>query len=252
MRITWNGTGAAWSYHFGNSSAIIESEGKRLLIDCGHTVPGRLAEMGLSLQEMDAVFISHLHGDHMYGLEEWGFRSYLVWKQRPHLLLADTLSLGLWRNVLSGTMAPACDRHCLLSDYYDVTRLQPGQTYTVEPFTIEIRPVIHVPKTPAYGIKVSDGKTTVAFTCDSRAEADPWFYEETALTFHDCSFTPFYPDTVHAHFEELCRYPQEWRERTYLVHYDDTIREKQTDPEWQQTLTESKMRLTLPFTPIDL
>jgi ribonuclease BN (tRNA processing enzyme) len=252
MRITWNGTGAAWSYHWGNSSAVIESDGKRLLIDCGHTAPARLAQMGLTLQDLDAVFVSHLHGDHCYGLEEWGFRSLLVWKQRPHLFIADTLATTLWENVLAGTMQQTCDQDCLLNDYFDVTPLKAGKPLTFDTWTLDIHPVIHIPNTPAYGVKVSDGKTTVAFTCDSRAPVASWFYEDTALVFHDCSFPPPFPDTVHAHFEELCRYPLDWRERTYLVHYDDTIKDKQTDPVWQKMVSDSRMRLTVPFEPIDL
>lgn len=252
MRITWNGTGAAWSYHWGNSSAVIESNGKRVLIDCGHTAPARLAQMGLTLQDLDAVFVSHLHGDHCYGLEEWGFRSLLVWKQRPHLLIADDLDSTLWNDVLSGTMRQTCAQNCLLNDYFDVTPLQPHTKFSVAGLTLEIHPVIHIPDTPAYGIKVSDGTATVGFTCDTRALTDSWFYDDTALVFHDCSFTPFRPDTVHAHFEEICRYPSEWRERTYLVHYDDTIKDKQHDPAWQKMLSDARLRLALPFTPIEI
>ena len=110
VNITWNGTGAAWSYVYGNSSAVIEADGQRLLIDCGHTVPARLKQAGLALNEIDAVFISHLHGDHVYGLEEWGFRSLLQWHIRPRLFIAETLAGPLWNNVLAGTMGQTCDR----------------------------------------------------------------------------------------------------------------------------------------------
>jgi ribonuclease BN (tRNA processing enzyme) len=114
MQVIWNGTGSAWSYHFGNTSAILEAGEERLLLDCGHTVPGRLKQMGLSLQDFSGVVITHLHGDHIYGLEEWGFRNLLVWKTRPRLFIAQPLASPLWRSVLCGTMGQHCDNRLLL------------------------------------------------------------------------------------------------------------------------------------------
>ena len=252
MKITWNGTGSAWSTHWGNSSAVVESGGKRLLIDCGHTVPARLQAMGLSLRDLDAVFISHLHGDHVYGLEEWGFRNMLQWKIRPTLFIAATLPELLWDNVLSGTMRQVCDCACALNDYFDVVPLHVGQPHRWENLSLELHPVRHVPHARSYGVKVAEGKSVVGFTCDSLADApnDPWFYEDTACVFHDCSFKPPFPGTVHAHFAQLCQYPAHFRERTYLAHYDDDIREKREQADWQQQLAVSAMRLALPYEPI--
>lgn len=252
MKITWNGTGAAWANFYGNSSAVIEADGMRLLVDCGHTVPNRLREMQLTLHDIDAVFISHLHGDHIYGMEEWGFRNMLQWKIKPHLFMADSLTDLLWRNVLSGTMAQTCGNACLLKDYFEVTPLHVGQTQTLGPFTLVIQPVHHVPNAHAYGIKVSAEGKTVGFTCNSLADADPWFYQDTTYVFHDCSFKPYHPDTVHAHFEQLCQYPAEWRSRTWLVHYDDDIQEKRAQPGWQEQLAATGLRLAIPFESIIL
>lgn len=252
MQITWNGTGAAWAAHFGNSSAVVESGGTRLLVDCGHTVPSRLARMGLSLRDMNAVFISHLHGDHIYGLEEWGFRSYLIWNIRPTLLIAEDLIRPLWNRVLSGTMAQVCDKACHLDDYFEVIPMQVGKPQGFGPFTLEIRPVRHVPNAHSYGVKVAADGVAVGFTCDSLADADAWFYDETRLVFHDCSFTPPFVETVHAHFEQLCAYPQAFRQRTMLVHYDDSIQQKCEDSQWLEALRDSEMRLTEPFIPLPI
>ncbi len=247
MQLTWNGTGAAWATYYGNASAVLEAEGQRLLIDCGHTVPGRLRQMDLSLRDIDAVFLSHLHGDHIYGLEEWGFRSFLQWQIKPYLLIAADLVAPLWRNVLSGTMAQVCDQHCTLRDYFTVVPLHSGQPQTLGPWTLEMHPVRHVPNACSYGVKVRAENAVLGFTCDSLADADPWFYEDTDLVFHDCSFTPYFPTTVHAHIEQLRAYPQAFREKTLLVHYDDDIREKREDPRWQADLAATGMRLTKPF-----
>ncbi len=247
MKIIWNGTGSAWADEYANSSAIVEMDGKRLLVDCGHTVPKRLRQMGLSLRDIDGVFISHLHGDHIYGLEEWGFRNMLQWRIRPPLFIAETLTDLLWHSVLAGTMAQTCGNACLLEDYFDVIPMRPDEPRNFGPFTLTCHSVRHVPHALAYGARVATSNSTVAFTCDSLADADPWFYRDTKAVFHDCSFSPYFPDTVHAHFEELACYPVEWRSRTWLVHYDDSIAVKRTDPTFQATLTATGMRLTTPL-----
>ena len=252
MNITWNGTGSAWSTHWGNSSAVVESGGKRLLIDCGHTVPGRLQAMQLSLRDLDAVFISHLHGDHIYGLEEWGFRNMLQWQIRPTMFIPETLPDRLWNNVLSGTMGQVCECSCELEDYFDVVPLRVGVPHRWEELTLDIQPVPHVPNAVSYGLKLTEGRASVGFTCDTLAVADPWFFADTACVFHDCTFKPLFANTVHSHFEQLREYPAEFRERLYLVHYDDDIRQKREQTDWQQQLAASSMRLALPYEPISL
>ncbi|MDW8206247.1 MAG: MBL fold metallo-hydrolase [Chloroherpetonaceae bacterium] len=251
MRVIWNGTGAAWSYHLGNASAIVETDGLRILIDCGHTVPARLQQMHLAFNDIDAVVITHLHGDHIYGLEEWGFRNFLIWNRRPPLLIAHPLVDPLWHHVLSGTMGQN-DQKRQLGDYFQVIPLQENAPLPFGPVTIEVHPVLHVPGVPAYGIKLQGPDATIAFTGDTQAEGNPFFYNDVDLTFHDCSFLPPYPNTVHAHFEELQRYPREWRQKTYLTHYEDAVQQWRTDPQWRAMVEQTGMRLAEPFTPIEV
>ncbi len=252
MRVTWNGAGSAWSRRFGNSSAVVAEEGHRLLVDCGHTVPSRLGELGIDLRDIGAVFISHLHGDHVYGLEEWGFKNLLIWNIRPVLFVSDTIADALWTNVLAGTMAQVCNRSCELDDYFDVVRLRAGIPRSFGPMTLEIHPVDHVPHAPAYGLKVTTGKSSVGFTCDSLAGVSPWFYADTSIVFHDCAFYPPFPETVHAHFSQLLDYPEDFRRKTFLVHYGDELADLEIDTQFQSRLAASRMRITRSYEPIEV
>lgn len=247
MLLTWNGTGSAWAHRYGNSSAVLESGGERLLMDCGHTAPKRLEKIGLTLRDIDGVFISHLHGDHVYGLEEFGFRSFLEYRKRPVLLIAEDLAAPLWETVLAGTMMHMKGRRLSLEDYFDVRPLPPDRGIALGPWTVEVHPVRHVPNMPCYGARIRAEKAALGFTCDSLADADPWFYDGTDAVFHDCSFLPYFPSTIHAHFEQLCAYPEEFRRKTHLVHYDESLYELAREPEWKETLEQSEMRLVEPF-----
>lgn len=68
MRCTFIGVGSAFDEKHTNTSLLLETEGKSILLDCGFNSAHafvRLAENPLSL---DAVWISHFHGDHYFGI----------------------------------------------------------------------------------------------------------------------------------------------------------------------------------------
>lgn len=49
------------------SATALRREGRVLLFDCGEGTQYRLPEAGLKRSRVDAIFITHLHGDHFYG-----------------------------------------------------------------------------------------------------------------------------------------------------------------------------------------
>lgn len=50
------------------TSQLLDIREKQFLIDCGEGTQIRLRQMGLKLNRLGHVFISHLHGDHCFGL----------------------------------------------------------------------------------------------------------------------------------------------------------------------------------------
>jgi len=50
------------------SSQLLEIRDKQFLIDCGEGTQIRMRQMGLKTSRLGHVFISHLHGDHCFGL----------------------------------------------------------------------------------------------------------------------------------------------------------------------------------------
>ena len=62
------------------SSVAIERKGRVLLFDCGEGTQYRLLHADLSRVKVDAIFVTHLHGDHCYGLP--GLLSTLALQQR--------------------------------------------------------------------------------------------------------------------------------------------------------------------------
>jgi ribonuclease BN (tRNA processing enzyme) len=65
------GTGSGFSKKYYNNNALFNLNGYRLLVDCGHTAHRSLNELGLSWNhDIDGILITHIHADHVGGLEE--------------------------------------------------------------------------------------------------------------------------------------------------------------------------------------
>lgn len=63
------GSGSALPANGRNPSAqVLEHNGKFLLIDCGEGTQNRLRQQKISFNKISHIFISHLHGDHYFGL----------------------------------------------------------------------------------------------------------------------------------------------------------------------------------------
>ena len=69
MRVHFLGTGDAFGSGGRNQSAyLLEDRTGLYLLDCGSSTLAALKRAGLDPADLDAVFLSHLHGDHFGGL----------------------------------------------------------------------------------------------------------------------------------------------------------------------------------------
>ena len=50
------------------SSQVVELRDKLFMVDCGEGTQMQLRRMGLRFTKISVIFISHLHGDHCFGL----------------------------------------------------------------------------------------------------------------------------------------------------------------------------------------
>ena len=65
MKLTILGTGSLYANKERSGAAyLLETDGKRILIDCGPGTLIRLSEIGLKPGDLDYIFISHFHADH--------------------------------------------------------------------------------------------------------------------------------------------------------------------------------------------
>lgn len=66
FELTFLGSGNAYGAEGRAFSSLLLND--RFMFDCGPTVLQQLTRLGLSSDQVDAVFISHFHADHFFGL----------------------------------------------------------------------------------------------------------------------------------------------------------------------------------------
>ena len=85
IRVTLLGTGTPSPRpdRFG-PSILVEAGDQKLLFDCGRGVPIRLAQLHVPMGQLTAVFLTHLHSDHVVGLPDLWLTGWLANPQFGH------------------------------------------------------------------------------------------------------------------------------------------------------------------------
>ncbi len=212
------GSGDSTAVNFWNSGYLLEADGQRVLIDCGFTIKYALRDLDLTLEDVDAVIVTHVHGDHVHGLERLGYESRYGYGKRARLLLPPGIRHELWDLCLRGTMGSSGEGGNELEDFFDVTEIE-GEHFRYAGLELRLFKTPHVPGKGSYGLIIND---RLIVTSDTRALG--WLAEDDSerVIIHDCALAEFNP--VHASLGELLEsYPPAVRRRMWLIHYDDCI-----------------------------
>ncbi len=239
MKVTFLGVGSAFSRKYATSNVLVESGSIKLLIDCSHSGPRALEKYGLLLKDITHVFITHLHADHISGLEEYAFRSKLIYKQKPVLLTTDALLDRLWTASLRGGLeyiekTPGNSYPHTLHDFFHPKPVVSQQWSPIgenSGLRIYLHPTNHVKAMESYGLEVEELPGGQAkrflFSGDTKFDPDLIMHGVQACSqiFHDCQLYDSGKDNelgVHTSYQQLLGLPDEVRRHMWLYHYGDT------------------------------
>lgn len=226
MRLTFLGSGSAFATDNYHSNLLLEGE-KNLLIDCGSDIRFSLRDIGKSYQDIDAVYISHLHFDHIGGLEWLGFLKKFDHQHlsKPLLFGHKTLLHDLWERCLSGGMKCIEGIDASLETYFDLRALFYPGSFDFDNIHFELVKTDHVidNKTvlDSYGLFFEIRGTKIFFTTDAKFTYERFlpYYEFCDLIFHDCETKPC-KSGVHATYENLNTLPVHFKSKMWLHGYD--------------------------------
>lgn len=239
MKIKFIGVGGAFApITVGNSNMLLSHNGKNMLVDCGVTAPYILRdELGIPHTEIDAFWISHLHCDHVGGLEHYAFMRYFVPIRdqqgnviKPKLYTIQYLMQELWEHTLRGGLESVEGKITTLTDFFDCRPIQPNDNFEWQGYLFQPVQTIHVMAgyifRYSYGLLITNPITQKVAFVTTDTQFAPYqlhkFYEMADVIFHDCE-TLSQKSHVHAHYEDLATLPIEIKNKMWLYHYAKPI-----------------------------
>jgi hypothetical protein len=254
MTLRFLGTGGAFSRRYGTTCSLVTfPNGERWLIDCGRQAPDQLWHVGLDWHKIDGQIVTHVHGDHIFGLEDFAFQRYyqaggpsgevpaiMCGGPRPKFLAHRAVRDEVWESLAASLryLKVGDDpRAGKLESYFEIIEPsaweEPAQnpwrhseTFMCNGYEIVARESEHVPGKPSCSLEIDLGREgEIAWwsgDCTVDAEFLVSIEPRTTIYFHDCTFTD-YPGQVHGAFTLLEKLPKKVREKMVLMHHEDDI-----------------------------
>ncbi|WP_243734868.1 MBL fold metallo-hydrolase [Paenibacillus turpanensis] len=221
VRIEMLGTGSAFAKQYDNNNALVTINGFRLLVDCGVTAPRVLYQMNIEYPEIDGILITHLHADHVGGLEEIALKMKYVHHQKPVLFITKPLAEQLWQYTLRGGMENPAEQLFSLDDFFEIRYLEEGVAAELYPgLTAELIRTEHIVGKLSYSILFN---SKLFYSSDTlfNPELLLHMYEARGCKYilHDCQL--YDPPAVHCTLSQLLTLPEELQQIIWLYHYGD-------------------------------
>lgn len=210
------GCGHSESLEHFNNNALVRSDKGIMLIDCGHTIKHALSKIDLDFSNVNAIFITHVHGDHVFGLERAAYELRFLHNKKIPLIFHESIYEELWENTLKGSLGRNSDGECALEDYFDVIPLTSFE-FSCLGNNYKIFEVKHTPGKKTFGVCLND---KIFYSSDTIAIPEIINSIEFEVGFHDVTLTLSNP--VHATLNSLIEaYSPEIRKKLYLMSYQD-------------------------------
>ena len=173
MRVTLLGTGSPRPSLDRNGPAVlVEVGGKYLLFDAGRGVVQRLHQLDIRISEIQHVFLTHLHSDHISALDDVWLTGWIYQRPLPlniygpmgtksfvdHLQQTYSYDVQL-RNLYSGLD--------LKSGLINTNEIKPGVIFSENGLKVTAFTVNHKPVDPSYGYRIDFGDRSVVISGDT-------------------------------------------------------------------------------------
>ncbi len=167
MKLTITGSGDA----FGSGGRLntcfhVQSGETGFLIDCGASALISLKRSGLSTNDVDTIFISHLHGDHFAGLPFVLIDALFIAKRTRPLTLVGPAELEARFHIACEAMFPLITEH---QREFDMTFIPLSARETTRAGGVSVTPfeVRHYSGAPSYALRFALENKVLAFTGDT-------------------------------------------------------------------------------------
>ena len=190
------------------SSILVESAGQRVLVDCGPDLRQQL--LAANVGQVDAVIVTHDHGDHVHGIDDLRPIAQALGHAVPLYGRAETLAS------LDHRFAYAFARTELYRPIVEPHEL--GEEWAIGDATVRFVDQPHGGPT-SLGMRFDEGGKSAAYAIDFSALSDEMvaLYEGVDVWIADCLTRS--PHPTHAHLDGVLGWARDLRVgQVYLTH----------------------------------
>jgi len=167
MKLTIAGSGDAFASGGRLNTCFHVRTGETgFLIDCGATALVSLKRAGLSTNDIDTIYISHLHGDHFGGLPFFLIDALFIAKRTKPLTLAGPAALEARFHIACEAMFPLVTEN---QREFDLTFAPLAARETTKLGAVSVLPfeVKHYSGAPSYALRFALEDKVLAYSGDS-------------------------------------------------------------------------------------
>lgn len=154
------------------TSMLLEMSGRRIVIDCGLGVSRGLVETGMSLKELDLIFITHLHSDHVLELGPLIHTAWTTGLDHVVTVYGPEGTRAVWAGFLASLAYDietriADEGRPNLAGLVEIVEYGPGEIFREADLVVEALRVDHPPVTDCFALKISGSDKTLVFSADT-------------------------------------------------------------------------------------
>ena len=219
------GVGDAFSDRHHGSSFLLSEAGFILAVDCPADYRKALQDASaaggrqFSAEDIGHMLITHIHGDHMNGLEGLALYKQRFEKKRLRLALTPEVRAVIWDQRLAAGIGQRWDNGSIrtlgFNDFFEHLPLDWNKENEIGPFRIRLRRTNHL--VPTSALLVQAGGRSFGYSCDTTFDPELIaFLEPADLIFHEAG-----AGGPHTTYAELAGLPESLRRKMRIIHYAD-------------------------------